>query len=154
VRAFFDSNVFVYAFDNGDTRRQGVAQQLLARHASSGHALVLSLQVLLETYNVLTRKKRVAPLDALAAIRLLMRHEVIAPGAEAGLRALELAARHGVAAFDSLIVQAALDAGCDTLFSEDLQDGRRFGALQLVNAFLLAAHEASPGAHVGEPPAR
>lgn len=154
MRAFFDSNVFVYAFDNGDPRRQGIAQQLLARHASSGHALVLSVQVLLETYNVLTRKKRVAPPEALAAIRLLMLHEVVAPGAEAALRALELAARHGVAAFDSLIVQAALDAGCDTLFSEDLQDGRRFGSLEVVNPFLPAAHEAGPGAYVATPPPR
>ena len=52
MRAFFDSNVFVYALDNDDPVRQGVAQRLLAQHSSGGHALVLSIQVLLETYNV------------------------------------------------------------------------------------------------------
>jgi len=101
---------------------------------------------------VLTAKKRIAPTDALAAIRLLMQHEVVAPSADAALRALELAARHGVSAFDSLIVQAALDAGCDTLFSEDLQNGRRFGALQVVNPFLLGAHEAGDGGYVATAP--
>jgi predicted nucleic acid-binding protein len=151
VRAFFDSNVFVYAFESGDPARQGVAQRLLAQHASAGHDLVLSIQVLLETYNALTRKKRVPPPDALAAVRLLSQHEVVAPSADAALRALELAARHGVSAWDSLIVQAALDAGCDTLFSEDLQNGRRFGALQVVNPFLLAAHEATDGGYGAAP---
>ena len=140
MRAFVDSNVFVYAFDLEDPARQSVAQQLLAKGAST-HGLVLSIQVLLETYNVLTRKKRAAPADALAAVRLLMQHEVIAPSADAALRALELAARHGLSAWDGLIVQAAVDAGCDTLFSEDLQDGRYFGAVQVVNPFRLGAHE-------------
>jgi predicted nucleic acid-binding protein len=152
VRAFFDSNVFVYALDNDDPARQGVAQRLLAKHSSTGHALVLSVQVLLETYNVLTRKKRAAPQEALAAIRLLMQHEVIAPSADAAMRALELAALHSVSAWDSLIVQAALDAGCDTLFSEDLQSGRRFGALEVVNPFLLAAHGASDMGYAESPP--
>lgn len=152
MRAFFDSNVFVYAFDNGDPARQGMAQRLIGRHSSTAHALVLSTQVLMETYNVLTAKKRIAPTDALAAIRLLMQHEVVAPSADTALRALELAARHGVSAFDSLIVQAALHAGCDTLFSEDLQNGRRFGALQVVNPFLLGAHEASDGGYAATAP--
>ena len=155
MRAFFDSNVFVYAFDNDDPHRQGIAQRLLAAHSSAGHALVLSVQVLLETYNALTRKKRAAPADALAAVRLLMQHEVVAPNPNAALRALDLAAQHGVSAWDSLIVQAAMDAGCDTLFSEDLQNGRRFGALQVVNPFVLAAHEPGPrGYAAAAPPPR
>ena len=149
MRAFFDSNVFVYAFDNDDVARQPVAQQLLGRQAGD-RGLVLSVQVLLETYHVLTRKKRAAPADALAAVRLLMQYEVMAPSADAALRALELAARHGLSAWDALIVQAALDAGCDTLFSEDLQDGRRYGALQVVNPFRLAANEPpKPGRAAG-----
>lgn len=154
MRAFFDSNVFVYALDNDDPVRQGVAQRLLAQHSSGGHALVLSIQVLLETYNVLTRKKRAPPSVALAAVRLLMEHEVVAPNSTAALQALELAVRHGVSPWDSLIVQAALDAGCDTLFSEDLQSGRRFGALQVVNPFLLAAHEPTDGGVAAPSPRR
>ena len=152
MRAFFDSNVFVYAFDNDDPARQAIAQRLLAAHTSAGHALVLSVQVLLETYNALTRKKRAAPADALAAVRLLMQHEVVAPNANAALRAFELAALHGVSAWNSLVVQAALDAGCDTLFSEDLQTGRRFGALQVFNPFQQAAHEAGDGGYAAAGP--
>lgn len=151
MRAFFDSNVVVYAFDDSDRARQDVAQRLLARHSSAGQALVLSIQVLLETFNVLTRKKRAAAADALRAIQLLKQHEVVAPSADTAMRALELAVLHGLSTWDALIVQAALESGCDTLFSEDLQHGRRFGALQVVNPFLLAAHETPPAAYAARP---
>ena len=47
-----------------------------------------------------------------------------------------LSQAHSLAWFDALIVQAALEAGCTHLYSEDLQHGRRFGALQVVNPFV------------------
>ena len=49
--------------------------------------------------------------------------------------ALRLHAQSGLSWYDSLIVAAALQAQCDLLFTEDLQHGQRFGALQIVNPF-------------------
>jgi hypothetical protein len=58
-------------------------------------------------------------------------------------RGIELHQAHSLSVWDGLIVQAALDAQCDVLLSEDLQHGRRFGSLEVVNPFLsAAAHEA------------
>jgi predicted nucleic acid-binding protein len=153
LKPFFDSNVLVYALSNDGDARSGLAQRLLAAQGRSGR-LVLSVQVLLETYNVLTRKKRADPAVALAAVRLFSRHEIVAPSASSALLALELAARHGLSAWDALIVQAALDAGCDTLFSEDLQAGRRFGGLEVVDPFAPGAHEVEVGSRAasGAPP--
>ena len=94
---------------------------------------------------MLTRKQRADPAVALAAGRLFGRHKGVTPSAESALLALALAASHGLSPWDALIVQAALDAGCDTLVSEDLQAGRRFGALLVVNPFSPAAHEAVQG---------
>ena len=145
MRAFFDSNVLVYALASDNDLRRETALQLIAHHASH-RSLVLSPQVLLETYNVLTRKKGVAPAAALAALRLLARHEVVAPGAAATMKALTLSAEHQLSPWDAFIVQAALEGGCDTLFSEDLQAGRRFGALEVVNPFVAQAHEQAAGA--------
>jgi len=48
---------------------------------------------------------------------------------------------HSLAFWDALIVQAALDAGCDVLLTEDMQHGRRFGELEVRNPFI------APGAH-------
>lgn len=54
---------------------------------------------------------------------------------------------HSLAVWDGFIVQAALEAECDLLLSEDFQHGRRFGGLEVFNPFLNAsAHEpAGPG---------
>lgn len=51
-------------------------------------------------------------------------------------QALDIQAASGYGFYGSLIVAAALVCGCRTLYSEDLQHGRRFAALQVVNLFL------------------
>ena len=50
-----------------------------------------------------------------------------------------LAADHGLSFYDALIVAAAIEAGCDTLFSEDMQHGRSIGGLAIVNPFVDSA---------------
>ena len=39
-------------------------------------------------------------------------------------RALAIAEKYGYSIYDALIASAALEAGCKTLYSEDLQDGQ------------------------------
>jgi predicted nucleic acid-binding protein len=53
--------------------------------------------------------------------------------------AVALARDHNIAFYDALIVAAAQEAGCDTLFTEDMQHGRKFGGLTIVNPFLESA---------------
>ena len=50
-------------------------------------------------------------------------------------RALRLQSRYRYRFYDSLIVAAALEAGCTRLLSEDLQTGHRIEALTIVNPF-------------------
>jgi len=50
--------------------------------------------------------------------------------------AVSLARRDGLDIYDALILAAAIEAGCETLFSEDFQHGRRFSDLKIVNPFL------------------
>jgi predicted nucleic acid-binding protein len=50
-------------------------------------------------------------------------------------RSLKLFASHSLGFYDALIIQAANDLGCRTLYSEDLQDGQRFGSLTVKNPF-------------------
>lgn len=53
---------------------------------------------------------------------------------EAGLT---LAERYTLSVYDAMIVASALDAGCDTLWSEDMQSGMVFDdRLRVVNPFL------------------
>lgn len=143
MRAFIDSSVAVYALVADGSLQHATALQLIEAHGETD-LLVVSTQVLLETYNVLVNRKRLPSRLALAAVELLARHEVISPSRRSALAAAELAAQHSVSIWDAFIVQAALQAGCEVLYSEDLQAGRRFGTLEVVNPFEVAAHEAAP----------
>ena len=49
---------------------------------------------------------------------------------------MALAERHGFSVYDAMIVAAALSADCDTLWSEDMQDGLLVeGSLTIRNPF-------------------
>ncbi len=144
MKAFLDTNVLVYAVDRQDGAKQAVAQRLLAARGTTRPTI--STQVLAEVYNVLTRKRGWPPAGALDAVRLFASLNVVAPSAETVLQGLALAAQHRLSGWDSLIVQAAQHAGCDTLYSEDLQAGRRFGGLEIVNPFHPALHEPASAA--------
>lgn len=50
-------------------------------------------------------------------------------------KAVLLARKYELSFYDALIVAAALDAECDTLCSEDLQHGQKFGTLRVENPF-------------------
>jgi predicted nucleic acid-binding protein len=50
--------------------------------------------------------------------------------------ALRIAARYGYQIYNSLILAAALEAGCTVLYSEDMQDGQKIDSLTIRNPFL------------------
>ena len=139
MNAFFDSNVVVYAHDRRDTRKQSRAIELLAVHADDG-TLTISTQVLAESYSILLRKRLLKPEDALTALEALAVGRVVPADTASVMRGLLLSRRYQLSSWDGLIVQAALDAGCTTLFTEDLQAGQRFGDLEVVNPFDDAVH--------------
>lgn len=132
---FFDSNVFVYLFDEVDDRKRGTAERMVAEALASGSGVV-SYQVAQEVLNVLTRKLGVAPSDARrfldAVLAPLWR---VGPSPELYMRALDVRERYGFSFYDALVVAAALDAGCTRLLSEDLQHGQRIGDLTVVDPF-------------------
>jgi predicted nucleic acid-binding protein len=52
---------------------------------------------------------------------------------------MSLARDHALSFYDALIVAAAIEAGCDILYSEDMQHGRTIGGLAIINPFLESA---------------
>ena len=116
-RAFLDTNILVYAFV--EDPRAAVAEALLAQKCET------SVQALNEFANVARRKLCMAWGEVEEALTLLKTlcgtiHPVTL---ETHTDALRLAQRYGFSIYDALIVAAALRAGCDTLYSEDMQDG-------------------------------
>jgi predicted nucleic acid-binding protein len=135
---FIDSNVFVYLFDETDERKRGIADGIV-ESALQAHSASISFQVVQETLNVVTRKLP-TPMTAEDAGRFL--EQVLAPlwrdspSLALYRRALDLQAGYRYSFYESLIVAAALDAGCSRLYSEDLHDGQRMEGLTIENPFV------------------
>ena len=140
---FFDTNVLVYVFDRAESVKQAIAQDLLTAHMTARN-MVLSTQVLQELYVTLTRKKQLGAADALEVVTTFAQERIVPASADLVLRGLALSQRRQLSAWDALIVQAAVQAGCTTLYSEDFQTGARFDDLVVVNPFVLKAHEPAP----------
>jgi predicted nucleic acid-binding protein len=129
-KPFFDTNVILYAFRQGDTRGQ-VAETLLA----AGGAL--SVQVLNEFVAVARHKLDKSWKEVRRALHILRIFcpEPVPFTVEIHERAVHIAERYGYSIFDSLIIAAALHAGATTLYSEDLQDGQVIDGLTIRNPF-------------------
>jgi predicted nucleic acid-binding protein len=130
--SFLDSNVILH-LASGEHAKADCAEELVAQGGT------ISIQVLNEVANVSRRKMKMSWPETrtfLITIRELLNVESITIGThETGI---DLAEQYGLSVYDGMIVAAALLANCDTLFSEDLQDGLLIrGRLRVVNPFAL-----------------
>lgn len=130
MSAFLDTNILVYAQQTGP--KAIISQDLIAQGGT------ISVQVLNELTNVLRKKDHRSWRD----IELVL-HDIdnaLEPAvpltAATSRAALALARDHGFSFYDALIIASATEAGCDVLYSEDLQHGRSIGGLAIVNPFL------------------
>jgi len=132
---FLDTNILVYAYDISDPAKQRIAQDLVRKAVAGG--LVTSTQVLAEFAATLLHKLSPAPstqdvialLDALAPIRL------IPPDHEIVRRAVEAKSAYGLHFYDGMIVAAAERAGCERIWSEDLNPGQKYFGIAVANPF-------------------
>jgi len=119
ARAFFDTNVLIYSVAENDARSE-TAEALLAEGG------VVSVQVLNEFVSTARRKIGMSwteVTEALAAIRTLCPTPV-AIAIDTHDAALKIAQDYGFHIYDALVVASALQANCDTLYTEDLQNGQ------------------------------
>lgn len=133
MNTFLDTNIVVYAYDRADPEKQVVAIAIL----ESEDRLTVSTQVLLETYWVLTRRLA-EPLGEEAAtevIDTLARLPVVNTDAELVQRAIRSSRRHQLALWDAMIIEAAREAGCKRVLSEDLQNGLNLDGVVVENPF-------------------
>jgi len=136
-RVFLDTNILVYLFDADAPDKQQRVREILATSAERAD-VAISTQVLKEFYVVVTRKLAV-PLDPESATRALHNLALLPTVREDTpliLNAVALHRRYQISFWDALIVQAALDAGCQRLFTEDLTDGQVFESVRIENPFV------------------
>jgi len=134
---FLDTNILVYTFDADAPAKQQTARQLILTALNTQQGII-SYQVVQEFLNVATRKfstpLTLADADAYLQKVLMPLCEVF-PCIAYYSKALEISERWGYALYDAMIITAGLDAGCKTLYSEDLQHGQTIQELTIINPF-------------------
>lgn len=116
---FVDTKVLLYLL-SADEAKAARAEALLSR------GIVVSVQVLNEFANVARRKFGMEWVEIKQSLADIRRFADVRPlTIETHERGLALAQRYGMALYDAMIAAAALEAGCTTLASDDLQDGQR-----------------------------
>ncbi len=137
MKSFVDTNILIYAEDRDAGKRHTVARDLILGLWSTRKGVV-SVQVLQEFFVNVTRKAK-KPLTAAKAEEIVEQYltwEVV-ENTPALLRAsIALHQKAKISFWDAAVVQAALDAGCTQLYTEDLNSGQRFGKLLIKNPFV------------------
>jgi predicted nucleic acid-binding protein len=136
VPSFVDTNILVLAEDRDAKGKHDIARELVLGLWNDRQG-VLSIQVLQEFYVTVTRKLK-TPLraaEALDAVREYLTWTVVENTGSLLLEAVELQQRAQLSFWDAMVVQAAIQAGCDRLYSEDLNAGQRIDSVTIINPF-------------------
>ncbi len=134
VDCFLDTNVLVYAVasDPAAARKREAALALIEQVD-----FALSAQVLQEFYVTVTRKLE-TPLSSVQAMEWIEQWDAFpCVGIDAALVkvAAELSERYRISYWDAAVIAAAELAGADIVYSEDLNDGQRYGHVMIRNPF-------------------
>jgi predicted nucleic acid-binding protein len=135
---FLDSNILVYSFDSRDLAKQQRAQQLV-NQALFNQTGIISYQVTQEVLNTARRKfeKTLTIEDCqLFLTQVLMPICQVYPCIELYQKALNIHEQLKFSFYDSLVIAAALQAKCQTLYTEDLRHGQIIDStLHIINPF-------------------
>ncbi len=134
--SFFDTNVLIYAIDEGEPEKLGIASALVEEHLVEGDGMI-SVQVLREFYWASLRLSR--PLSyqqAQEMVGYFSAFRTLAEDAGMVLGAIRRSREYMLSFWDALIVEAALAGGADRLLTEDLQHGQVIEGLRIENPFL------------------
>jgi predicted nucleic acid-binding protein len=132
---FFDTNIFVYAVSMAeeDQEKRKIARALLA-----DEDFALSLQVVQEFINTCSNKTRLGQSrEAIAeSVDLLFAYPCHSPSPVLVRHAFSLQGRYKISYWDAAILAAAIELGCATLYTEDLNHGQTYESVQVINPFL------------------
>ncbi len=129
---FLDSNIVLYAFGDDETK-SNIAYDLLAQNP------IISTQVLNECSHVMRRKLKWNSEQIGKELEILLILVKLKVVDISDIRlAWKISARYNFSHYDSLIIASALNAGCEKLFSEDMQNGQIIeNSLKIANPFLM-----------------
>jgi len=135
-----DTNVLIYAIDSSVNDKHQLAGKLLVHAAAARQPLML--QSLDEFCAVATRKRMVPASKIIETLNVHRKSfTIVPPNTEDLFEAIQAQQNHQLSFRDALLWATARRAGCDTLLTEDFQDGRTLGGLRFINPFHLNSRE-------------
>ena len=137
-RFSLDTNILVYAVDRDADERHDWSRALLDRAARCD--CVITVQALAEFFHATTRKNLLTLERASALVRDWSEvFQIVSAGASALVDAMDAVGEHRLSFWDAMLWATVRQSGCSALLSEDMQDGRRLGGVEIVNPFAAGA---------------
>jgi len=131
---FLDTNILVYSVDGKDPVKQGIARKILIEALVSREYLI-SAQVLNEFSNIALLKLTMSIQEVRRFVEIFGQINVVSIDRSWTDKALSLKEKFGTQFFDSLLLVAAEENGCDTILTEDLNDGQMYGSVKAIDPF-------------------
>ncbi|MEO9869012.1 PIN domain-containing protein [Ekhidna sp.] len=131
---FIDTNIFIYSIDDLGEEKKGIASELITEQFLSGK-LIVSFQVVQEFLNTCIRKKVPDSETEKYLKSVIFPLWEIYPTRDLYLQAIRTKEHYRYSFYDSLIIAAALEGNCKTLYSEDLQHNQKIESLTIINPF-------------------
>lgn len=133
---FVDTNVLVCAHDRTAGVKYKQARNLLLDLWKSGRGC-LSIQVFQEFYVALTRKvaNPLGSQDVAQIINNLSAWQIHSPTVDDIQEAIVVQTTYNISFRDAMIVRSAVQLGCRTLWSEDLNAGQKYRTMVVANPF-------------------
>jgi predicted nucleic acid-binding protein len=146
MRVALDTNILIYAEFEQQTAKGSRAADVILRALRDG---VIPIQALGEFLRF-TQRRAPTAFDAVVNQVSLYRTLAVTPTTTDAVlaAAADMARTHGLQIWDAVICAAAIEAGAKALLTEDMQDGRVFDGLRIVNPF-LAANDAIVDSMIG-----
>lgn len=133
---FVDTNVLLYSISTEPAEREKADR---AREVLESRDLALSVQVIQEFYVQATRSTRddaVTHAQAIGLIQSFMRFPIQEMSMAVVLLAIAHSQRFQLSYWDAAIVEAARVMKCELVLSEDMDHGRDYDGVTVVNPFL------------------
>ncbi|MBQ0165567.1 MAG: PIN domain-containing protein [Treponema sp.] len=138
-KSFIDTNLFLYSYDENEVEKKHKSIVFLEKIRKQGYPLI-STQTIGEFFNIATKKFKIEK-DIVIGIceQISSQYPVYEISVENVFHALQISKDSQLSYWDSLIVAVASDAGCSTVYSEDLSDGQIISGVRIVNPFAEAS---------------
>ena len=131
-KIFIETNILIYSMDKNDPTKMAKSRELL-KSATENYQIVLSTQVLQEFYVTATKKLGADPLITKDILHHFEQFEIIAISAAMVNEAIDCSVINKLSFWDALIVVAAESSYCETIWTEDLNDGQRIRGVLIKN---------------------